>query len=534
MNLSKDRARKAAVLLLGAAAYALLYALGSQVEQHGGVLPGATLARFAAAWPLALAVLAALMRFALPRLACRADAGACRPFPAALAFMLIFACYVPLFLIEYPGSFMYDTQAQTYQIARGQYSMFHPLLHTLLLRACLSLYDLFGSFEKCAAVYSLLSMTVVSACFALVCGSVSRSVSRRAGWICTAFFCLYPAHMAFASNYTKDGMFAACFALFAALCAEEVRTGGLTRGRRALQAAAGVLACLLRNNMVYAAAAWALLLLLRKKRYLRMALWALAVVALSRAANAGLGAYTHADRGNVAEMLSVPIQQLARARVYAGETFTEEERALMDEVCAYEPYGFTQVWNRYEPTLSDPVKNYLDTRVLTQKMPGLAAMWLRIGRERPDIYLDAFLSLALPSYYPYGEYRVAQPYIEIGIQPGVLTAPFAQRPMTQPGRFEAARTWLYENIYRTGMDDHPVLRWLFNTGLVYWLLLLFELYELYCGRWASLAWMLLPALLWGTYLLGPVMQGRYLYPFICVLPLFALRRCDTGADGEVA
>ena len=37
--------------------------------------------------------------------------------------------------------------------------------------------------------------------------------------------------------------------------------------------------------------------------------------------------------------------------------------------------------------------------------------------------------------------------------------------------------------------------------------------------------LLLPVLLWGTYLLGPVMQGRYLYPFICVLPLFL---CRTG------
>ena len=28
----------------------------------------------------------------------------------------------------------------------------------------------------------------------------------------------------------------------------------------------------------------------------------------------------------------------------------------------------------------------------------------------------------------------------------------------------------------------------------------------------------LPVLLYMTYLLGPVMQGRYLYPFVCILP----------------
>ena len=29
----------------------------------------------------------------------------------------------------------------------------------------------------------------------------------------------------------------------------------------------------------------------------------------------------------------------------------------------------------------------------------------------------------------------------------------------------------------------------------------------------------LPVLLYMTYLLGPVMQGRYLYPFVCILPV---------------
>ena len=153
----------------------------------------------------------------------------------------------------------------------------------------------------------------------------------------------------------------------------------------------------------------------------------------------------------------------------------------------------------------------------------LARMWLNVGHKCPGIYLDAFLNLALPSLYPYSEYRVAQPYIEVGIQPGVVTAPFGQPPMMQPGRFEGIRNWIYEHIYSTGMDDVPVLRLLFNTGFIYWVLLMIVLYELYSGNGVRFMLLLLPVMLWGTYLLGPVMQGRYLYPFICVLPLFSLR-----------
>ena len=38
---------------------------------------------------------------------------------------------------------------------------------------------------------------------------------------------------------------------------------------------------------------------------------------------------------------------------------------------------------------------------------------------------------------------------------------------------------------------------------------------------------LLPMLLWGTFLLGPVMAGRYAYPFVCTLPVLA---AGPGAD----
>ena len=39
----------------------------------------------------------------------------------------------------------------------------------------------------------------------------------------------------------------------------------------------------------------------------------------------------------------------------------------------------------------------------------------------------------------------------------------------------------------------------------------------------------LPVLLFGTYLLGPVMQGRYIYPFVCCLPVLASREQTTKA-----
>ena len=522
--------REGIVLLLGAVIYAALYALLSQIDEAGTCAAGEAARRFCIALPVALAVLALLLKGIPLAMGKRpkhaSDGRKDGDFCTAGAYALIFLAYVPQFLVFYPGSFMYDTQRQTFQIAGNAYDTFHPLLHTLMIRFCLSFSGLLGSFEKCAALYSLLQMLLLSLCFALVCASMARVCSRNAGRRTLAFFMLYPTHAAMASNCIKDVLFSGFFALFVTLCVERMACGHLPRRRAALHVLAGALACLLRNNMIYAMLVWAALLALvclvqrgrardAQTRFAAAGLFMATALsmALGTGVNAGLAAVTDAAHGSVAEMLSVPIQQLARAVWVSPESFDEGDMALMDALFPKQEYLL------YEPTLSDPVKNGMDTAFFSEHVGEAAALWARIGLRCPGVYVDAFLNLALPSLYPYSEYRVAQPYIEVGLQNHVLTGPFAQPDMSSPVRFEGLRTWLDEHIWRTGADDVPAARLLFNTGAVFWLCGLCVLAAAFAGEWRRLLVLALPVLLYMTYLLGPVMQGRYLYPFVCILPV---------------
>lgn len=522
--------RQLAVLCAGALMYALMYALGSQIDAGGETEPVRTLVRFVLALPAAGAVLFALLEGALPLLGRReAKDGMEKPFCLPGAFFLILFCFVPMFLIQYPGSFVYDTQRQVFQVALGEYDAFHPLLHTLLLGMCLSAYDILQSLERCAALYSVIQMTLMAGCFALTCASLSRSCSRRVARAATAFFCLYPAHMAFASNCTKDGLFAAFFALFTAYCLEAVRSPGMSRRRRAMLVLSGVLSCLMRNNMIYAMAAWLILLLIGHRRFGRLAVCALLVIVTAFGVNKGLIAATGAENGSVGEMLCVPMQQLARAYRYANACFTQEDQETLDVLFDRQSYM------AYDPTLADPVKQWLNVDELEADPMRALELWLSVGRQCPGIYLDAFLNTALPFLYPYGEYRVSAPYIETGLQNGVLTAPYGQDPIQQPRRFEAIRNWLYEHIWATGADEIPVVRWLFNSGAIVWLMLFCVLRAAYAGDWAAFGVFLLAVMLWGTYLLGPIMQGRYLYPFVCMLPalLGSFGGCKRKDDRQI-
>lgn len=518
----KEKIRKRLVLTFGALVYALLFALGSQMEQYGATQPGETIKRLPPAFCVAFGVLWVLLEKILPRHSDREKAAE-KPFRTGLAFLLIVACYVPIFLIYYPGTFAYDTQVQAEQVVYHAYTQFHPLAHTLFLGACLSLFEALGSLEKCAAVYSAIQIIILGEGYALSCASISRSCSRRAARVCTAVFALWPYHMIFASTCTKDVLFSGFLTLFFALTLELQRVGTLTKPRLIILVISGMLACLLRNNMIYAMLVWVALLMLFGKGVRRIACYALIAAILSIAANQGLAAATQAGKGNIREMFSVPMQQLSRAHRLAPEVFTEEEQQALDT------YLRDRGYERYNPTLADPVKWCFNNEAFEADPAGAAKLWLSIGRKCPSIYLDAFLDLMLPFLYPTTTYRVTPEYIDSGSYGGVLTALYTQPPIVHPSRFDAVRAWLDVHIWANGADEFPLLRWVFNAGLVIWLMGLCVLHAMYAGRWKRFAVLLLPVLLWGTYLLGPVVQGRYVYPFVCLLPLM-LAVCKTKEE----
>lgn len=122
-------------------------------------------------------------------------------------------------------------------------------------------------------------------------------------------------------------------------------------------------------------------------------------------------------------MFSVPMQQLSSAHRLAPEVFTEEEQQALDT------YLRDRGYERYNPTLADPVKWCFNNEAFEADPAGAAKLWLSIGRKCPNIYLDAFLDLMLPFLYPTTTYRVTPEYIDSGSYGGVLTALYTQPPI---------------------------------------------------------------------------------------------------------
>ena len=525
--MAKENARERLVAVSGGAMYALFAALGWQAQHGVHVAPLTTLVLFAVLTPVFAAALHALLGGGAGRLLgrlCRRGRGKAsalerRLFRAGYAYLAIFACYLPMLLAAWPGSFAYDVPFQLRQVFTGAYSTHHPLLHTLLLGGCVGLGRALGNINLGAALYTVLQMAALAGCFALACASVARRCGGVSAWRCAVFFALYPLHMFFAVNATKDVLFSGFFALTLALLSELLEEEGrplrLYAGLTA--AAAGML--LLRNNALYALVVWAVLMLpalLSRRRCVLLCVTGALI--LSLAAGNTLKRTTGAVSGDMSEMLSWPIQQLARARLYEEERLTQQERDAVDALLPGE------AWRKYDPTISDPVKFEFDTAAFRADPGGYARVYLSIGAKCPGSYIDALAALTYPFFYPYSEYGVSGYYLQMGVSTEQTEQWCDFDWIRQTGPAKRVLDSLAWRFGAKGAMQIPVIGWLFNLGLIVWVMLFFVLREAYCGRWLRFGAGLLPVLLWGTFLLGPVMAGRYIYPFVCSLPVLAARK----------
>ena len=174
------------------------------------------------------------------------------------AFALVFGGFCIPFATYYPAIMAYDVIPQLDQIRASGLTTHHPLIHTLMLKGCLAAGELLAFLPNPdragLAMYAVLQMAVVAACFAYVyCSLVRRGVSK---WLCYAFVlcaAFFPTHGMLAVSITKDTIYAALTMVFTVFV-HELAVGEENPGNGwfACYGILTVLLLLFRNNSVSA------------------------------------------------------------------------------------------------------------------------------------------------------------------------------------------------------------------------------------------------------------------------------------------
>jgi len=426
------------------------------------------------------------------------------------AFLVLLLCWAPVWLAFYPGTFRYDADTQFYSYMDGMLTTHHPLLHTLLMSWLLDWGNTLDSLTLGVAMYDSLQLTLTAAILAYACVWLRRRGAPTALRVAVlALFALLPLYPLWAFSATKDVLFGGFVLLLCLQMVDLWRDGAVwfrSPVRVGLFALTAVLMMLLRNNGVYAfCLALPFAVLIAKGRRARTALLFAVCVALYLGANQLLITACDAEGGSAVEMLSIPLQQTMRAATRG--TVSEDDREKLSELF----WEYDGDWaDLYTPLCADNVKWNLDEDVLSADPGGYLALWARVGRQNPKLYLEAFLEQNLPYFYPGAK-------MEYNIVLGQL--PMDLYTLEEHSLLPGLKPFYQAYDKTLTVFGLPGTQFLSDNAVMVWLTLLLTGFALYRKQRGTVIAALFLLAIWCTCLMGPIAVMRYLLGFFYTTPV---------------
>ena len=459
-------------------------------------------------------------------------------------WLVIFLCWLPVFLAFYPGAFVYDAQDEYVQVATRTFTTHHPLAHVLLLGGSVCFGNKFlGSYNAGIALYTIFQMLVLSGVFAYTIIWLRKFFSRGMCIGIALFYGLFPVFPMYAVCSAKDTLFNAAFLLMLVQLVKlletvyaqkkgnedttdcEGKTGcfAKTNGIDAvLFVISSMVMMLFRNNgrmaymvlfagvMVFAWVQW------KKERFwMRLTVMMLVSFLLYTGVDKTLAFVTHAQPGGKQEMLTVPIQQLTRTYKYSPEAFSQEDKELL---ISYIPEDILAI---YDADLSDLVKVHFDNKKFAENPSEFLGLWLRTFAKKPVTYLNAWFMTSYGYWYP-------DTIINVYGGQGRFTFQYEESSYfgfetEQPGERDSKFPWLEEQYRKMSLELYqqnvPGVSMLFAPGFLFWVFMGCAFISIYRKRYVWLLPVISILLLWGTVILGPTFLVRYVLILWFALPV---------------
>ena len=444
--------------------------------------------------------------------------------------VILFGCWLPWFLYNFPGVMTPDSLSQ-YSQAMGlsAYSDHHPFAHTLLIRLFLSLgMALFHNVYAAIACYTIFQMVLMDLilCYCL-CVLYRYGAGKKLCLLFLIFYACVPYNGSFAVTMWKDVPFSGFLLLFALsiwqllhLTASNDSRNGDRQASRTVSVLkkkpilllrlllSGLLVCLFRSNGLYVFLLTAPFLLLIVRREWKLLLTGvLAVAALALCIKGPVYDVLGVAKPAFSESLSIPAQQIARV-VYEGRKLTQEQIDLLDRTVDY-----ASIADYYQPELSDPVKaliQYGDPEYLETHKAEYLKLWLQLGLRYPFDYINAFIDQTWGYWFP-GEPGLT---VNEGISPNDLG-------LTSQSVLSGTAAWKVVEILNKLYTIFPLYGLLYSIGSFTWAALFLCANCALNGRRRNcLLFVPYFALILTLCLAAPVAGDlRYAYPLILAMPL---------------
>ncbi len=439
------------------------------------------------------------------------------------------------FLAYYPGILSYDFCPQILQYMQGQITTHHPVVHTLLVGSLWKLgFVGLGNANTGIAIYCILQMLVLSLVYLRGAYLLLKNGCGKVRYILySAFVALFPLNGFMVCTVTKDVLFAS-FVLLLIITLVDIyfhRIETIPKTSWILLCVSVSGTCIFRNNGKYALLGLfiAFIWLLFKDRpyrnkHMRVLIVSATVFVVTLLGVKGVEVAANAGKGNPREMLSVPMQQMARIAVN-NHTSMDAELLAYIEACI----GTDYVEN-YNPVLADPIKDNFDVRAALGEPLAFVKNYFKMFVQYPKDFIGAFADLNAGYLFFWdeicawinGNYGYIQTYVnEVFLESIGITL-----RSKLPSLHSYLQTWTTENLYL----DNIVWRMLFAPAWYLYLAIGYFVYALFWKHKKHLPIAFFIAAYFVTLLLGPAVQMRYVYPMMISVVFLLLCCCNYGKN----
>ena len=331
--------------------------------------------------------------------------------PFLFSFIVILIFYLPYIIAFYPVIINYDAANQIKEVmgihTRYMDSVvllnpnvyitnFNPIIHTFLIGGLFKVGYLLGNVNFGMFLYSMIQVTIVISVFAYSIYYLNKiKVNKIFIFIVLGIYSLVPLFPFYAMTAVKDVIFSSLVFLYIIKLYDIIKYKQTIRDY-ILFALLILLIILFRNNGIYTIILSLPFLLIFKKE-IRISIVIILIFNISMYVgyNKVLLPSFEIANTSIREVLSVPFQQTARYAKYYGDEISLEDKEIIDKVLGYEDLA-----ERYDPDLSDPVKNKFNKYTTDEELKDYFTVWLKYFFKRPVVYIDATINNIYGYFYP--------------------------------------------------------------------------------------------------------------------------------------
>ena len=390
-------------------------------------------------------------------------------------------------------------------IGLAELSNHHPIFHTGLIALFVNIgRGILGNINMGVATYIIFQMIMMAVMFAIVMQYLSKKkVPTAIRVIILLYYMFYPVNALFSVTMWKDILFAGMVPIFLILCNELIYNTDEFLSKKkniAIYIIVSVLIFWMRNNGMYIVIlTMPFIVIVLRKYWKKVIPMFLSIIIIYFALKTVIFSALNIKNGSVAEMLSIPLQQIARVDKYYRDSLNED---IVKEIDSF--FKCENIGEKYNPILSDPVKAELNVDYFNENKIEFIKLWAKLLRGYFKDYVESFISNSYGYYYPEARHWVANRTMEAN------SMGLEQTPIIE-GKLVSTIDSLIEK------RDLPIISMFFSIGMAFWIIIISLGYRILNKDYRGLPILVL----WLTIVASPVFcEYRYAYPLFTALPLY--------------